>query len=121
MEAMSSPMLAMSVSACLGATEQDMVAAGIAQVVGLGARRRRVSRRTSGVSRLVPAGSVFSRVAIAIEVVELEGSRSTSRIRPGVENTSEGRWVASVLRMISAAKELFSISPNRCRPSRRCR
>ena len=32
--------------------------------------------------------------------------RSTSRIRPGVENTSDGKCVASVLRMIRLAKEL---------------
>ena len=34
---------------------------------------------------------------------------------------ADGRCVASVLRMIIAAKELFSISPKRCRPSSRCR
>ena len=32
-------------------------------------------------------------------------------MRPGVEKTSDGRCVASVLRMISLAKELFSSSP----------
>jgi hypothetical protein len=42
-------------------------------------------------------------------------------MRPGVEKTSDGRWVALVLRMIMLAKEFPSISPNRCKPSSRCR
>ena len=105
----------------LGAAEQDVVVAGVAQIVRLSTPGvAGLSRRTSGVRRLVPTGSVLSSMPSPSRSLNCV-VWSTSRIRPGVENTSDGRCVASVLRMIMAAKELFSISPNRCRPSRRCR
>ena len=40
----------------------------------------------------------------------------TSRIKAGVEKTSPGRWVASVLAMINLANELFSSSVRKLSP-----
>ncbi len=99
-----------------GVAGLSRMTSGVAGSCRAGRPRCRRSRpRSGGIAlqdRRAPASSPRSLNCLV---------RSTSRIRPGVENTSDGRCVASVLRMIIAAKELFSISPNRCRPSRRCR
>ena len=124
----------------VGAAENDVIAAGVAQIVCICAdgcrvvaddQRRQDAAAAGSVPRLSAASLTAivrgssSRIPSAPAVSPRPGLyclvRSISRIRPGVENTSDGKCVASVLRMIRLANELFSISPNRCRPSSRCR
>ncbi len=83
----------------VGAAEDDVVAAGVAQIVGIRPGVAGLLRMTSWVRMPPPTGSPPSRVPSPSRSLNCRVG-STSRIRPGVENTSDGRCVALVLRMI---------------------